>query len=130
MMKKILIIDDSATLRRLMKYTISRVVKGLVYFEASNGIEGLEKLRQLNPDIIVLDINMPKMNGVDFLKEKNNDDSYKGIPVIILTNEENLFDKIDLQKFDNVYFLPKPFNVSKMKEILVKISEGLKSEKK
>jgi CheY-like chemotaxis protein len=60
--------------------------KGFEVSTAGNGEEGLKKAREVNPDIILLDIMMPKVNGLEMLKEAKKDDTLKKIPVVVLTN--------------------------------------------
>src|SRR5215469_2727811 len=80
----VLIVDDSAMMRNL----IGRMVEdtpGLVIAEkAMNGVFALQKIPRVNPDIIILDLEMPEMNGIEFLKERKN----RGItiPVVILSS--------------------------------------------
>ncbi len=81
---KVLIIDDSALMRKLIMEIIEQDEQLEVVATAMNGIFGLSKLKSLKPDIITLDIEMPQMNGLEFLKEKRNinDDT----PVIVFSS--------------------------------------------
>ena len=124
MNKTVLIIDDSPSLRRLIKYSVNRVYKNLEYLEASDGKEGLELLNSGGKvDVIILDINMPRMDGLTFLEEKKKNPSFQDIPIIILTKKDEHELKPKAFQYGVVEYLPKPFNVSKMKEILKKILE-------
>ncbi|WP_116790425.1 response regulator [Flavobacterium psychrotrophum] len=90
----ILLVEDDAI--EVMKF--NRVVKNLEtkhkITEANNGEEALNLLkdRTVNPDIIILDLNMPKVNGLEFLKIIKQDDNRKFIPTIILTTSNNFTD--------------------------------------
>ena len=75
----ILYVEDEITIAEQVKFFFSRFVKG--FYVASNGLEGLELYKEINPDIIITDIQMPKMNGLDMIKEIDD----KNIPVIITT---------------------------------------------
>ena len=124
MNKCVLIIDDSHSLRRLIKYSVNRVYKNLEYMEASDGKEGLEILRSgVKVDVIILDINMPRMDGLTFLEKRKSDEKYQDIPIIILTKKDEHEIKSKAYECGTIEYLPKPFNVSKMKEILKKILE-------
>ena len=68
MQKKILVVDDSFVMRTLIKDIIAADPDLLVVGEAINGIETLEKVRQLQPDLLLLDIEMPGMDGIECLK--------------------------------------------------------------
>jgi two-component system, chemotaxis family, chemotaxis protein CheY len=127
MNKTVLIVDDSPTLRRLVRYSVNRVYRNLNYLEAGDGAEALDFLRSgIGVDVIVLDINMPRMDGISFLKEKVKTAAWKDIPTVILTSsrEENM--SLAAMDYGVVAYLPKPFNVSRMKEILIKLLEDTK----
>jgi len=85
-MKKILIVDDSALIHQMYKMVLMRYKCTIV--AAQNGQIGLDKLAQ-NPDIdlILLDINMPVMNGLDFIKKVKERGIYEHIPIIISSTE-------------------------------------------
>jgi two-component system response regulator VicR len=86
MKKKILVIDDDQTFRELIS---SGVDKDIYQVEtAADGVEGLEHLEKAMPDLILLDIMMPRMNGVEFLEKMN--EEHKHIPVIITSNDSSL----------------------------------------
>ncbi|MBN1521687.1 MAG: response regulator [Candidatus Aureabacteria bacterium] len=124
MNKTVLIIDDSPSLRRLIKYSVNRVYQNLNYLEASNGKEGLDILDSGEKvDVIILDIHMPRMDGITFLKEKSRSSKNKTIPTIVLTKKDDMDLKSEALQYGVVEYLPKPFNVSKMKQVLKKILE-------
>jgi two-component system alkaline phosphatase synthesis response regulator PhoP len=82
--KKILIVDDEAVLLNLLSTKISQA--GFSVIEARDGDEGLQKALEHHPDLILLDIIMPKMDGVTVLKNLRQDPWGKKVPVIILSN--------------------------------------------
>lgn len=81
---RVLIVDDSAFIRNLLSKGLSSNPKIEVVATAINGKFGLEKMQKLSPDIIILDIEMPEINGIEFLKEKNK--LKNETPVIILSS--------------------------------------------
>ena len=86
--KKVLIIDDSNTMRKIISRSLRQA--GLEFetiLEAGDGQIALDVLTQEKPDIILSDINMPNMNGIEFLKKKADDESIKDIPVFMITTE-------------------------------------------
>ena len=88
MAKKVMIIDDSNTMRKIISRSLRQA--GLEFetiLEAGDGQIALDMLNQENPDIILSDINMPNMNGIEFLKEKAANESIKNIPVVMITTE-------------------------------------------
>ena len=82
----ILVIDDSAINREIVKYTFSSRYQVI---EAENGQQGLELLKDNLPQIaaIILDLNMPVMSGIDFLREYHSNANFYDIPVIVTTSE-------------------------------------------
>jgi len=82
--KKILMIEDDIFLRRVYRDQFIRV--GFEFIEATNGVEGLNKINSENPDLILLDLMLPRKNGFDVLREIQEDKKTKRIPVIILSN--------------------------------------------
>jgi len=98
--KKILVIDDDDNLRLALSDKLA--MEGFSVLEAENGKKGLEKALETHPDLVVLDIMMPVMNGIDMLKELRKDEWGKKVKVIMLTVLENAetlaeaMDKTDL----------------------------------
>lgn len=82
-----LVIDDSRAMRSILK-KIWLSVGGTVVEEAGNGKEGLEKLKTMvSPDIVLVDWNMPEMNGLDFVRAVRANPSYRQLPLMIVTTE-------------------------------------------
>ena len=83
---KILVVDDSMLVRRQVGQALAK--EGFVLIEAVDGVDALEKLAA-NGDValIVCDVNMPRMNGIEFLEKKNSDEARRGVPVVMLTTE-------------------------------------------
>ncbi|MAF14290.1 MAG: response regulator [Parcubacteria group bacterium] len=90
---KILLVEDDPTL--LEMYSIKAKEDGLNLIEAEDGLTGLELAQQELPDVILLDIMMPKMDGFAVLTELKKDEKTKNIPVVMLTN---LGQKADVEK--------------------------------
>jgi CheY-like chemotaxis protein len=84
MAKKILLIEDEDLLINLLEKKLAGA--GYLVSLARNGQQGMELMRQNNPDIVLLDIIMPKMGGFEVLEEKAKDDLLRNIPVIIISN--------------------------------------------
>jgi len=83
---KILIVEDEASERRALSEKLTR--KNYKIFEAENGLVGLEIALKQHPDLILLDILMPKMDGVGFINKLRLDKWGKSVPVMVLTNKE------------------------------------------
>jgi DNA-binding response OmpR family regulator len=114
MAKRILIVDDESQVVALAGEILSS--EGYEVDGASNGIEGIEKATAAPPDLILLDVNMPQMDGWEVLRALRADDNTKDVPVAIFTVRTDTRDKIySLQKgaFD---YITKPFTVSELTE--------------
>jgi PAS domain S-box-containing protein len=82
----VLLIEDDTATREMMKQMLAR--EGWAVVEASNGREGLERVRQSPPNAILLDLMMPEMDGFEFLLELHRHGEWRGIPVIVVTAKE------------------------------------------
>ncbi|MBA4417563.1 MAG: hypothetical protein C0392_06605 [Syntrophus sp. (in: bacteria)] len=89
-MQTILVIDDSSTIRKLLSYILRR--KDFLVAEAEDGLDAMEKLSHVQADLIIVDLNMPNMDGLEFVKNLRNNYYYIDTPVIMLTTtkDENL----------------------------------------
>lgn len=102
--KVVLIVDDDVTLREMYEERLKQ--SGYVVIGASDGEECVKKAKSDSPALIILDIMMPKVNGIDALKTLRDDERTKNIPVIILTALIQEIDKIkDLMTEKDAYFI-------------------------
>ena len=90
-MNKVLIVDDNEQNRGACKIALEDHFQ--LHF-AKNGREGLEKVRELNPDVILLDVLMPVMDGYEMLKQLKIDSELSDIPVLMLTADANVGSKV------------------------------------
>jgi CheY-like chemotaxis protein len=82
--KKVLLVEDEDTIADLIQKKLSQ--EGYEVSRAKDGVEGLEKMKEIKPNLILLDIIMPKMGGFEVMKEMNKTPGLKRIPVIIISN--------------------------------------------
>jgi CheY-like chemotaxis protein len=80
----VLLVDDTITIRVVEKLTLG---DGYDFVEAVNGREALERLKQQRPDVILLDVMMPELNGIDTLRAIKGDSATKDIPVLMVTTQ-------------------------------------------
>lgn len=114
-MTKILIIEDEIKLRETVSELLS--LAGYDVTEANNGIEGLEKVNQVIPDLIICDVMMPKLDGYGFIQELQKT-NHANIPVIFLTAKT---ESIDLERgmaLGAKSYILKPFSFKELKLIL------------
>ena len=84
MIKTILIVEDEEVLASFLKRKLSR--RGYRSIVAADGKEGLEKIKEIRPDLILLDVAMPKMDGFEVMEAKQKIEAIKDIPIIIISN--------------------------------------------
>ena len=82
-MKKVLVVDDDVDVRKFVSKLIERA--GYEAIEAKNGMEGMGKVREDKPELIILDVLMPKQSGIRMYRELKTDEPLKDIPVIMLS---------------------------------------------
>ena len=106
--KKILVIDDSPTERFFVVDLLTK--KGYQTITAENGEEGIAKAKTLKPDLILMDVVMPGLNGYQATRTLTRDDDTKEIPVIVCTSKGQETDKIWGMRQGAVDYLVKPLN--------------------
>jgi DNA-binding response OmpR family regulator len=118
--KKILIIDDEEKLCTLVSAFLEK--KGYAAVSAKNGKQGLKAARYRAPDLILLDINMPKMDGFAVLEQLKAEPKTMSIPVIMLTGREDEDAKLKASSLYSEQYITKPFD---LEELDTKISQLL-----
>jgi DNA-binding response OmpR family regulator len=119
--KTILLVDDDLTLREM--YEERMKAEGFNILQATNGEEALQKIRESKPDVILLDIMMPKVNGFDVLKELKADPELKSIPVIVLTALIQDVDRVQGKKLGAVDYIVKSETMPG--EVIAKIKNAI-----
>jgi CheY-like chemotaxis protein len=117
--KKVLVVDDEKFVRELIKIKLGRC--GLAVLEATNGLEAIEMARSLKPDIILMDVMMPKMNGFEACEKLTSHPDTARIPIVMLTargEQTNLEKGLSLGATD---YMSKPFSPQKLAELVIDI---------
>ncbi len=117
---KVMIVDDSISIRQV----VSRLMEdqGWRVKTAKDGIDALEKLGEGRPDIIVLDIEMPRMNGYEFLSALNAQSEYRNIPVVMLTSRAAAKHHDKAVGLGAKGFIVKPYNDNEFIELVLKLT--------
>jgi two-component system KDP operon response regulator KdpE len=115
---RILVIDDEPQIRRIMRETLTSA--GYEVDDARDGMEGLEKVREFRPDLVLLDINMPEMGGVDVCKAIRSDSN---TAIIMLTVRKSEADKVAALDAGADDFVTKPFSTP---ELLARVRAALR----
>ena len=116
--RKILIAEDSPTIRKVISITLSQ--KGYETIEAGDGLEALSRLNESKPDLILLDIILPKMDGYQILSIIRENPEFKTIPVIMLTSKDGIINKVKGKVAGSSAYLTKPFDPTQLVETIEK----------
>ena len=117
---KILIVDDFATMRRIMKNILKQIGFSNI-IEADDGTTAMEELKKTPVDLIISDWNMPKMTGLDLLKNVRGSDALKDVPFLMVTAEAQKQNVIDAVQAGVTNYVVKPFTAEAISEKLEKI---------
>jgi two-component system chemotaxis response regulator CheY len=112
MSKTVLTVDDSRTMRDMLMLALSEA--GYRVIQAEDGIHGLEVLQSERPDVIVTDINMPRMDGFGFIEGVRGDDRYRVVPILVLTTESDAEKKDRARRAGATGWIIKPFDPVKL----------------
>jgi len=115
--KKVLIVDDSTTARASVEYTLKK--GGYDVVSGDDGTTGLETLnRTTGVNMIITDLNMPKMDGIEFIKHVRMIDEHKYTPILMLTTESQEEKKIEGKSAGASGWLVKPFNPTQLLDVV------------
>lgn len=121
---RVLLVDDDRIDVMSIKRALQKSRTDIPVFNARNGQEALDKLREGNlgnPLLILLDINMPVMNGIEFLKHLRSDQQLSHIPVIILTTSDEARDITNAYDLHAAGYIVKPLHFDDMEEVVKQI---------
>jgi two-component system chemotaxis response regulator CheY len=110
--RTILTVDDSRTMRDMLMLALSGA--GYRVVQAEDGVQGLEMLSAESPDVIVTDINMPRMDGFGFIAGMRGDDRHRAVPILVLTTESDADKKARARRAGATGWIVKPFDPLKL----------------
>jgi two-component system chemotaxis response regulator CheY len=119
MAKKILAVDDSRSMRQMVAMTLRSA--GYEVTECEDGQEGLQKAKEGHYDLVLTDINMPNMNGIEFTAALRDLPNYKGTPIICLTTESSNEMKLKGKGAGATGWIVKPFSPEKLLSTLERV---------
>ena len=123
-MKKILIVDDEKDILEFLSYNLKK--EGFSIYTASDGLEGLEKTKKIKPDLIIVDLMMPKMNGIEMCENIRNDKKLSNVIILFLTARSEDYTQIAALDSGADDFLKKPIKpkllISKVKSVMRRFS--------
>jgi two-component system chemotaxis response regulator CheY len=112
MTQTILTVDDSRTMRDMLRMALAEA--GFNVLQAVDGVDGLEVLQRSSPDVIVTDINMPKLDGFGLIEAVRQYSRYRKVPILVLTTESDSAKKLRAKEAGATGWIVKPFEPTKL----------------
>lgn len=116
----VLTVDDSRTMRDMLHLALSAA--GYRVLQAVDGIDGLEMLERETPDVIVTDINMPRLDGFGFIESVRRAPLHRAIPILVLTTESDAEKKNRARRAGATGWIVKPFNPGKLVDAVRRVA--------
>lgn len=120
MTKTVLTVDDSRTMRDMLMLALSAA--GYRVIQAEDGVHGMEVLQSTVPDVIITDINMPRMDGFGFIEGVRGDAKHRAIPILVLTTESDSTKKDKARRAGATGWIVKPFDPVKLVEAIRRVA--------
>ena len=119
-MKTVLTVDDSRTMRDMLMMALKDA--GYHVIQAEDGVHGLETLKAHGADVVITDINMPRMDGFGFIEGMRADPQYRGTPVLVLTTESDAAKKQRARDAGATGWIVKPFDPVKLVDAVRRVA--------
>ena len=119
MAKTILSVDDSKSIRDMISFALEP--RGYTVLGAGDGVEGLAQLARNTVHLVVCDLNMPNMNGIEMVRKARSDRRYDGIPIVMLTTEAQKERMLEAKQAGATGWLVKPFDEAKLVSVIGKL---------
>lgn len=118
--KTVLAIDDSLTIRELVCFVLGNAGYDVVL--AEDGMDGLDQLSRCAPDVIITDVNMPRLDGLSFIEKARATEKGRGMPILVLTTESDPAQKARAKAAGATGWIVKPFNPVQLVEAVQRVA--------
>ena len=118
--KTILTVDDSQTMRDMLRAALSDMGHRVV--QAVDGLNGVETLESVRPDVIITDVNMPRLDGFGFIEKVRQDPRHRATPILVLTTESDPERKEQARKAGATGWIVKPFDPAKLADAIRRVT--------
>ncbi|MCF8880098.1 response regulator [Hyphobacterium sp. SN044] len=120
MSQTVLTVDDSRTMREMLRAALDTA--GFRVIQAEDGVDGLDRLEEEMPDVIITDINMPRLDGFGFIESVRGDERYRGVPILVLTTESEPAKKMRARDAGATGWIVKPFDPERLVDAVRRVS--------
>ena len=117
-MKQILVVDDSPTIRRMVRASLARFFPEVDFLEAGSGLEAIERLAVGAIGLVVLDLNMPDMHGMEVIDFVRKHQAYRNIPIVVLTTKGEESSRTQALAAGANRYLTKPFDPRQLADVV------------
>jgi len=119
--KKVLVVDDEQDIVEILSYNLSK--HNLQVRQAYSGKECIAVAKQFHPDLIVMDIRMPEVNGIEACRILKHDDDLKNIPILFLTADTDMYTAMSAMTAGGNHYVTKPIPIATLTDIIKKMIE-------
>ena len=121
----VLIVDDSSIMRKIVDRSLRQAgLEIKEVFEAANGVEALARMQQTRVDLILSDINMPTMDGLELVRQLQAVENAKGVPIVMITTEAGESPVMQALSCGARGYIRKPFSPDQIKERIIPLLQG------
>jgi two-component system chemotaxis response regulator CheY len=117
---KVLTVDDSRTMRDMLRLALTSA--GFDVVQAIDGVDGLAVLERESPDVVITDINMPKMDGFGFIEGARKSERFRVVPILVLTTESDPEKKQRARSAGATGWIVKPFDPTKLVDVIRRVA--------
>ena len=122
---RVLIVDDSSVMRKIVDRSLRQAgLEIKEVFEAGNGVEALARLQETRVDLILSDINMPTMDGLELVRQLQAVENAKGVPIVMVTTEAGESHVVQALSSGARGYIRKPFSPDQIRERIIPLLQG------
>lgn len=123
----VLAVDDSLSIRELINFVLTKA--GYVVKLAEDGVEGVEAVAAVKPDVIITDVNMPRMDGFGLISQVRAMPAFRSLPILVLTTESDPAKKARAREAGATGWIVKPFNPTQLIEAVQRVTASAAPQK-